>query len=102
VQTSQAAVPDVTSSQAPVAVPQKTVEAETPAPQPPQKVEAEEQALKIANSSATGSIPPIQGPPVTISAAKQQELAALLARYKADKITPEEYHTERAKILAEP
>ena len=29
-------------------------------------------------------------------------LAELLKRYKADEITPEEYHQQRAKILAEP
>jgi hypothetical protein len=33
---------------------------------------------------------------------KAQRLADLLAAYRADKITPLEYHTERAKILAEP
>ena len=33
---------------------------------------------------------------------KQQRLADLLDQYKADKITPAEYHTQRAKILSEP
>ncbi|MGA3283118.1 MAG: hypothetical protein ABSD57_01490 [Verrucomicrobiota bacterium] len=45
---------------------------------------------------------PIQAPPLPISAAKEAQLQALLGRYKADQITPEQYHTERAKILAEP
>jgi hypothetical protein len=35
-------------------------------------------------------------------AAKQRKLAELLRRYDADEITPLEYHTARAKILAEP
>jgi hypothetical protein len=26
----------------------------------------------------------------------------LLAKYKADQITPEQYHSERAKIIGEP
>jgi hypothetical protein len=33
---------------------------------------------------------------------KDERLMLLLARYKADQITPEQYHTERAAILAEP
>jgi len=43
---------------------------------------------------------PLQGPPVTISAEKQALLSALLQRYRADEITPDQYHAERAKILA--
>jgi hypothetical protein len=34
--------------------------------------------------------------------AKEQKLADLLRRYQADQITPYDYHTERAKIIAEP
>jgi hypothetical protein len=37
-----------------------------------------------------------------ISLSKEQRLADLLQRYRADQITPLEYHTERAKIIAEP
>ena len=33
---------------------------------------------------------------------RAQRLAELLRRYQADEITPLEYHTERAKIIAEP
>ena len=33
---------------------------------------------------------------------KEQKLAELLRRYKADEITPHEYHLGRAQILAEP
>ena len=33
---------------------------------------------------------------------KEQRLADLLRRYQADEITPLQYHTERAKIVAEP
>jgi hypothetical protein len=43
---------------------------------------------------------PLQGPPVTIPAEKQAQLSALLQRYRADEITPDQYHAERAKILA--
>ena len=33
---------------------------------------------------------------------KEQKLADLLRKYRNDEITPQQYHTERAKILAEP
>jgi hypothetical protein len=45
---------------------------------------------------------PIQGPPTGLSPEKEQQLQALLKDYEADKITPEQYHAQRAKILAEP
>ncbi|HWW00160.1 MAG TPA: hypothetical protein VNZ64_10735 [Candidatus Acidoferrum sp.] len=48
-----------------------------------------------------GNFPPLAGPVSPISAAKQQQLDALLLSYKADQITPEQYHAERAKILGE-
>lgn len=42
-------------------------------------------------------------PPVpAVSGAKAGRLAALLSRYRADTITPEDYHKQRAAILAEP
>jgi hypothetical protein len=43
---------------------------------------------------------PIQAPPPPVTAQQQQELQALLQRYEADQITPEEYQAERAKIMA--
>lgn len=45
---------------------------------------------------------PIVAPPLPISAARKAQLQELLEKYKADQITPEQYHTERAKILAQP
>jgi hypothetical protein len=33
---------------------------------------------------------------------KERKLADLLRRYQADEITPSQYHSERAKIIAEP
>ncbi|MCX7723582.1 MAG: hypothetical protein N2379_11095 [Verrucomicrobiae bacterium] len=46
--------------------------------------------------------PTFEMAPLPLSAEKQRRLAELLAKYKADLITPEEYHRERARILAEP
>lgn len=45
---------------------------------------------------------PISAPALPISASKAERLQALLEKYKADQITPEEYHQQRAAILAEP
>jgi hypothetical protein len=42
------------------------------------------------------------GPPAPVSAEKVQKLDSLLQQYRADRITPEQYHQERAKILAGP
>jgi hypothetical protein len=48
------------------------------------------------------SFAPMVAPPTTLSSSKQAQLADLTRRYKADLITPEEYHKERAKLIAEP
>jgi hypothetical protein len=42
------------------------------------------------------------GPPTGLSASKTQRLADLNQQYNMDKVTPEEYHRQRAKILSEP
>jgi hypothetical protein len=44
------------------------------------------------------ALPP--GPPAPVSADKVQKLNTLLQQYQADRITPEQYQQERAKILA--
>ncbi|HXT13155.1 MAG TPA: hypothetical protein VN873_16475 [Candidatus Angelobacter sp.] len=71
---------------------------------PPAPTPAPETARR---SSKTLALPPItlpalSGPPSPLSPAKQQKLDALLEKYKADQISPEQYHEQRAKILAEP
>jgi hypothetical protein len=45
---------------------------------------------------------PLQGPAPPVSADKEQRLHALLLQYQADQLTPQQYHEQRAKILAEP
>jgi hypothetical protein len=44
---------------------------------------------------------PIVAPPLPISPTQQAQLQALLEKYSASVITPQQYQTERAKILAE-
>jgi hypothetical protein len=51
-----------------------------------------------SGQSATPALPELSSGPKT----KQQRLMDLLEQYKADKLTPAEYHAERAKIIAEP
>jgi hypothetical protein len=41
-------------------------------------------------------------PPYPLTGSKAARMAELLQRYNADQITPKEYHTQRAAILAEP
>ena len=56
------------------------------------------------NASTTGrqlGFQPIVAPPLPISTAQQAQLQALLQKYDANSITPEQYQAERAKILAE-
>jgi hypothetical protein len=45
---------------------------------------------------------PIVAPPLPISPMQQAQFQALLEKYDANVITPEQYQIERAKILAEP
>jgi hypothetical protein len=54
------------------------------------------------NYEGADSLKPIAAPALPISASKADRLAALLSKYKADQLTPEEYHQQRAAILAEP
>jgi len=58
-----------------------------------------------ANSSYAGKslgFPPVEAPPPPVSAQKQADLQALLAKYMANQVSPEEYQKERAAILAAP
>jgi hypothetical protein len=85
---------------APIPEPSNTVRPklpETPTPAPAPTV-----ANKQQPTVPSISLPPMSGPPSSLSAAKQQKLDALLQQYRADQISPEQYHEQRAKILSEP
>ena len=43
---------------------------------------------------------PIVAPPSPLDASKQQKLLDLLNKYKADQISPEQYHLERSRIIS--
>jgi hypothetical protein len=74
----------------------------SPEPQPEKKPEPDKKkTLKVENNGTPKGqaiAPADPGRPRT----KAERLAELLQAYKADKITPFEYHSERAKILADP
>jgi len=48
------------------------------------------------------NFPQLRGPALPVSAEKEQRLRNLLQQYKLDLISPEQYQSARAKILAEP
>lgn len=105
---------------APAAPPvvQTPAPAEAPAPVAAQPGDNEAQAkarAALAQQMGTASSAPVTtAAPAKSSAAqpvvntapvlssKEQKLQALLARYKADQITPQQYHEQRAAVLAEP
>lgn len=98
------------SNQQPAATP---TPAATPAPTvvaaPPAKPVTPEMAPIVkpvpANAGYVGKslgFQPMVAPPPPVSAQKQAQLSALLSRYMANQITPEEYHKARAEILAQP
>lgn len=72
---------------------------ETPAPA------ATAPAAAVVETPAPAAVKAPIAKPTPSSApalSKDERLMLLLARYKADQITPEQYHTQRAAILAEP
>jgi len=72
----------------------------TPAPGKPVEPSTPVQAkATVAPLTTTAQTTPVVAAPVVNMRA--HKLAALLEAYKADRITPIEYHTQRAKILAE-
>jgi hypothetical protein len=57
------------------------------------------------NAIYTGTelgLKPINSPLLPITTTQQAQLQALLAKYKANQITPVEYQRQRAAILAQP
>jgi hypothetical protein len=67
-------------------------------PQPPKRPPT--QTAQVPEPRQRYTLPP--GPPAPVSADKVQKLDTLLQQYRADRITPEQYQQERAKILAGP
>ena len=67
-----------------------------------QRLQQSQQTRRPRVTRENDEFEPIQGPPTGFSTGKEQRLKELLDRYMADEVTPDQYHAERAKILAEP
>jgi hypothetical protein len=76
----------------------KKKEQPAPAKSKPAAPAAMTPPAKAPEAAAVPAAPEQPAAPKT----KQERLQALLTDYKADKITPREYHEQRVKILAEP
>lgn len=79
-------------------------------PQPKVVVAPEPGAVKVPTKPAAPATPAvvftpapakIEAPASPLPLTKQDRLAALLSRYKADQVTAQDYHVQRAAILAE-
>jgi hypothetical protein len=98
-----------TASQAPAETVKKQ-NPENPRPAPehhtvaamPQPAPAPVQKPARNSVEPSMSLPQLTGPPSSLSSAKQQKLDELLQQYRADQLTPQQYHEQRAKILSEP
>jgi hypothetical protein len=102
--------PEISSTSQP-SVSAETSEATEPLPTPPPVIKSAQtepgkkskqprEARLSPEPRPIYALPP--GPPPPVSADKVQKLNILLQQYQADRITPEQYHQERAKILAGP
>jgi hypothetical protein len=92
-----------------VAAPEQTSHPVETQPAPTAQVQAPAAAPTPTPSAADVNYPgkelglkPIEAPAPPISADKQAQLQALLAKYMADQVSPEEYQQQRAAILAQP
>lgn len=88
--------------------PAKTVQTPTPTRPTPQPAPVKQPVYTEHHGNPNAPYPgqrlglkPIQAPGLPITQAQQDELQALLEKYEANAITPEQYQTERARILRE-
>ncbi len=70
--------------------------APTPAPVP---ADARKLKTQPARQNMNFGFAPIQAPPAPVSPDQEAQLQALLDKYKADQITPDEYQAQRAAII---
>jgi hypothetical protein len=88
---------------APTQTTQPSTNVQTPAPPVATPQPVSTKPPPNPNSPDSGKVlglKPIVAPPLPITSAQQAELQALLEKYEANAITPEQYQAERAKILA--
>jgi hypothetical protein len=82
---------------------QKMAELGTQAPAA-ETVPAAPTTAETTTTVATPAAAPVAAaaPAAPVQVSKAERLQQLLSQYKADQITPQEYHEKRAAILAEP
>ena len=93
---------EMQTDQQPAPAPGTPVAAVAPAPAPKPAPTPAPAPKTAATPVATSSYKPVDAPASPLPASKQSKLADLLARYRADSITAQEYHAQRAAIIAEP
>lgn len=93
-------IQNMDSSAAPVALPSPADEAALNKAREAMRNRAAQ--IQPQPSLKLGELPPLEKTPSSLVSEKQQKLTELLQRYRADEITPEDYHRERMKILSEP
>jgi hypothetical protein len=99
----------------PVPGPSATVALPSPPPQEPPAFRTAQDQLPSSTqvvipkrktprqpTMAPSAFPPLDPVAPLVTGSKAQQLQLLLERYRADQITPQEYHEQRARILAEP
>ncbi len=95
--TKSATAPAVKMSPAAATVVKKSTVSSTSATAPKIKMSAPTTDKPIIGNT---EFAPIVAPVLPIAGDKQQKLLDLLAKYKADQISPEEYHRQRAAIIS--
>ncbi len=100
---------DAAIARARAAVRQETHDPAAPPPAPtvrgPGKAPRSGATVAFPEAPAPSVAPSIrspEAPPSPVPATKELELAELLRKYRADEISPEDYHKQRAAILARP
>lgn len=92
----------ITQEESQLAKPAPVTESPTPAKTEVKQATSESKApAKQAKASKPAGQVPLVPPPTPLSGSKEERLGQLLKQYKADQITPAEYHEQRAKIIAE-
>jgi hypothetical protein len=75
----------------------------TPAPAPVKPAIVAAPVKAKVKAKVKGLTPePMVAPPLPIALSKSEKLNWLLNLYKTDQVSPQQYHEQRAAILAEP
>ena len=99
-QTRKVSNPPVTKTTGTTVKPMPTLVVKTEKPMPTAVVKTAKPMPAPAVKPVNSDFAPLVAPPSPLAANKQQQLLDLLNKYKADQITPEQYHLERSRIIS--